>query len=339
MNISNNTTTINVETDSFEQFTKGLYVYGIPIICIFGIVGNILSFKVFVFTSFGKYSSSIYIAALSLSDTVFLWSLLLSWLGNGRIGVYYGHYPVWCHLMIYVTYVCSFLSVWYVVLIMVDRYIVVCHSLHVPNWCSKTRARVATGTVSMFGILLYAHTFFTADVMGKNCSIQPKPFMIQIVSIVIYVDTAITFVIPFAIIFILNIIVLYSIRTFRTEQSIKLKDRNSSKASKAPANVLSKAQYRITRTFILVALMLLVTNVPSHGIRFYIIIKSLIQEENSVLAQAQHICQIVYYTNFATNFLLYSVSSRLFRKYLSCTYLCCCLCRRRRGRDRNYLYQ
>lgn len=114
--------TLVTEIETLEQFTRGLYTYGIPLICIIGILGNMLSFKVFVFTSFGNQSSSIYIAALSLSDTGFLASLLLSWLGGGRIGVVYGHSPIWCHVMIYVTYVCSFLSVWYVVLIMIDRY-------------------------------------------------------------------------------------------------------------------------------------------------------------------------------------------------------------------------
>ena len=120
MNNSSNETSV-ISMDPLHVFTKGLYTYGIPIICVFGILGNILSFKVFIFTSFKKHSSSIYIGALSLSDTGFLASLFLSWLGGGRIGVQYTSNPVWCHVMIYVTYLCSFLSVWYVVLIMFDR--------------------------------------------------------------------------------------------------------------------------------------------------------------------------------------------------------------------------
>ena len=122
MNSTLNATLESDDFDLFEMFTRGLYTYVIPIISIFGILGNILSFRVFVFTSFGYQSSSIYIAVLSVSDTAFLASLLISWLGGGRIGVLYVHSPIWCQVMIYVTYVCSFLSVWYVVLIMIDRY-------------------------------------------------------------------------------------------------------------------------------------------------------------------------------------------------------------------------
>ena len=124
MNISVNVTEdTEIPENVFEAFTRSLYTYGVPVICIFGILGNTLSFKVFVCTSMRTQSSSTYIAALSVSDTGFLVSLLLSWLGGGRIGIRWGHSPVWCHVMIYVTYVCSFLSVWYVVLIMIDRYV------------------------------------------------------------------------------------------------------------------------------------------------------------------------------------------------------------------------
>ena len=125
--------TLNVTFDVFETFTRALYVYGIPLICSFGILGNVICFKVFTFTTLSNQSSSTYIAALSVSDAGFLCSLLLSWFSNGRIGLQFGHHPVWCHFMIYVTYVCSFLSVWYVVLIMFDRYVVTC--ICVCMWC------------------------------------------------------------------------------------------------------------------------------------------------------------------------------------------------------------
>ena len=334
VNMTNGTTTNHTDGGAFEQLTKGLYMFGIPIICVFGILGNLVSFRVFVFTRFKKHSSSLYIVALTVSDTIFLWSLFLSWLGNGRIGICYGHYPVWCHIMIYVTYVCSFLSVWYVVLIMVDRYIVVCHSLHVPNWCSKRRARIAIVIVSSFGALIYAHMFFTMAVKGENCTLEPKPFMMQIVSIVIYVDTVITFIFPFAVIIVLNVIVVSSVRRFVIQHTV-----SKGRPMAAPPNILSKAQYRITRTFILISVMLLVTNVPSHGIRFYIVLKGLIQTPNPQLALAQHICQVVYYTNYATNFLLYTVSSRIFRKYVSCKHVCYYFSKRRYDYTRNALYQ
>lgn len=340
-NTSDNSSLDFQHIDTFEQITRGLYVYGIPVICFFGIFGNMLSFKVFVFTGFGKQSSSIYTAALSLSDTGFLLILFLSWLGGGRIGVNYGNSPVWCHLMIFITYVCACLSVWYVVLIMIDRYIVVCHSLHVSQWCSKTRSKIAAGIVTSFGVLVYAHTFFTTEVTDENCTVRIKSFMNRRLNIFIYADTAITFIIPFGIIFVMNIIVLISIKRFQTRHVAMQNGKPLTKPLtklQSNTNVLSKAQVRITQTFILVSIVLLLTNLPSHGIRFYILVKQVTQETNTVLAQAQQICQIMYYINFSINFLLYSVSCKMFRKYLAMKYFCYCYYKRRVSRGTQHLY-
>lgn len=126
-------TTLNgskeIELLTFTRFTQLLETYGIPVICLFGIIGNIISFRVFVFMSFRKNCSSAYIAALSVSDSCFLLILFCNWFGNGRFGFYIGTSPIWCHVMIYVSNVCSFLSVWYVVLIMMDRLVISFFSL------------------------------------------------------------------------------------------------------------------------------------------------------------------------------------------------------------------
>lgn len=120
MNLSSNYTSER-EFQALKSFTQYLYTYGVPVICVFGIVGNLFSFRVFVFKSFRNNSSSAYIAALSVSDSCFLLSLFFSWFGNGRFGFILGRSQIWCYAMIYITYVCSFLSVWYIVLIMIDR--------------------------------------------------------------------------------------------------------------------------------------------------------------------------------------------------------------------------
>lgn len=122
MNITSGGTN-NTDIQPENYFTHFLYAYGVPVICIFGIVGNIFSFHVFAFKSFRSHSSSAYIAALSVSDSCFLLSLFFSWLSNGKFGFLLSRSTVWCHVMIFFTSVCSFLSVWYVVLIMIDRYV------------------------------------------------------------------------------------------------------------------------------------------------------------------------------------------------------------------------
>lgn len=209
----------------------------------------------------------------------------------------------------------------------------VCHSLHFPEWCTKKRANIATTAVTVFSLVFYSHSFFTAEIKGDNCAIQYKPVGLKLISIFIYVDTILTFIVPFVIIFLLNVVVILSIKRFKVRH-VKHRRPNIS-----TLNTISKAQIRITRTFTLVSMVLLITNVPSHGIRFYIVVKDMIQRQDTVLIYAQYIFQVVYYFNFAVNFLLYSASNDKFRRYLSYKYMCYCLYRRRHLRHNDHLYR
>jgi hypothetical protein len=213
------------------------------------------------------------------------------------------------------------------------RYLVVCHSLRVPELCTKRRANMATLAVTTFSLLFNSHFFVTAEVHGDHCSVQEKSSMLHVLTIFIYIDTALTFIIPFAIIFLLNTVVIISIKRFHSRH---VQQRNTHLLR---INTVSKAQMRITRTFTLVSIVLLITNVPSHGIRFYIMINNLHENQDIILVNAQQIFQVIYYTNFAVNFLLYSASNEKFRRYFSYKYICYNLYRRQNQSTNEHLYR
>lgn len=102
----------NFSTDSgsFEHFMWQLNAYLTPVIIAVGLFGNLLSFFVFVCTHVKRLSSSVYLAALAVADTGFLVQLFVVWLGYVRVFLF--HQQVWCQAFVYLTYVCSFLSVW-----------------------------------------------------------------------------------------------------------------------------------------------------------------------------------------------------------------------------------
>lgn len=296
----------------FYNFVAGLYVYAIPLISVIGVIGNVWSFKVFVFTSFNKHPSSIYLAMLGVSDTCFLIALIFGWIGTIHDSTV--NTGVLCLVSVYIAYVSSFLSVWYVVLIMVDRFIVVCFPLRGYRLCSKRRSLIAGTVVTVFGILFYSHSFFTVQVVptpgGVSCQLNND--YRHLVTVITYIDTGITFVFPFVAIFVLNIVVIVTIRKF----SFKHVTLRGNKYYSPPHNILSNAQMRLTVMLIVVAIVFLVLNLPSHGIRFYILVKDLAQTKDLVLFLSQQICQILYYINFSVNFTLYVSSSKTFRRCL-----------------------
>lgn len=313
LNLNTSNFTNNEENEAFYDFVHGLYLYAIPIICCAGIVGNICAFKVCVFTYFSKQPSTIYLASLSLSDTWFLIALLVGWFGS--LNEYLSHTGAWCLVAVYISYLTSFLSAWYIVLVSVDRYIVVCHPLHGPKLCTKKRSLIATLIVTIFGMLFYSHCFFTNEVIliDSRRSCRWKQFHLGFITVFTYIDTTLTFILPFITVIILNMCVIIAIRRF----SFRHINVYQKKYYSPPCNVLSKAQVRMTMMLVVVSTFFLILNLPSHGIRFYILVNNLISDKNIPLFLAQQVCQIIYYVNFGINFLLYVGSSKAFRRYLN----------------------
>ncbi len=96
--------------DKMEMVVTTLDYYLVPAVIGAGLVGNTVSFLVFVFTNLRTLSSSVYLAALAISDSGFLICVFFSWLINVNVNIY--QEPGWCQTFVYLTYVFSFLSVW-----------------------------------------------------------------------------------------------------------------------------------------------------------------------------------------------------------------------------------
>lgn len=311
-------------TEPFYDFVHALYLFVIPLISILGIIGNVLSIKVFLCTTFNKQPSSIYLAALSVSDTWFLVALLMGWLGSfdGTIQ----QSGVSCMISIYVTYVTGFLSVWYVVLIVIDRYIVVCHPLRGPRLCSRKRVAIASSVITTFAVIFYTHCFHTTMIVKKanskdvQCVVQKDAmFTLEIIT---YIDSVMTIGLPFIAIFVLNCSLILAVRKFNMKH-IRFSERKLYSYS-PQYSILTKAQIRLTIMLVVVSSVFLILNLPSHAIRLYIMIKGLAMQKQQrlILFLLQQIFQILYYTNFAINFILYMSSSTLFRKCLKETPKC-----------------
>lgn len=310
--------------EPFYEFVHALYLFVIPLISILGIIGNVLSIKVFLCSTFNKQPSSIYLAALSVSDTWFLVALLMGWLGSfdGTIQ----QTGASCMVSIYVTYVTGFLSVWYVVLIVIDRYIVVCHPLRGPRLCSRKRVAIASSIITSFAVIFYTHCFHTTVIVkrasgnGVQCVVQKDTmFALEIIT---YIDSVLTVGIPFLAIFILNCSLILAVRKFN-KKHVRFSDRKLYSYS-PQYSILTKAQIRLTIMLVVVSSVFLLLNLPSHAIRLYIMMKgfAMQRQHRLILFLLQQIFQILYYANFAINFILYMVSSNLFRKCLKETPKC-----------------
>jgi len=68
---------------------------------------------------------------------------------------------------------------------------------------------------------------------------------------------------------------------------------------------------------LLVSTVFLLLNIPSHAVRVYVFLRSTVDPSylpGRLLVLVQKVIQHLFYVNFATNFLLYSVSGKSFRR-------------------------
>ena len=120
---------------------KLLLLYVPPILLIVGTIGNLFSFVVLMMPPMRRVSTYLYVAALSVTDTlVLLVGLLRLWVAELQ-GYDIQDIAEWtCKTINVLGYTVSDYSVWLIIAMTVERYVAVCHPLKAAAFCSRTRA-------------------------------------------------------------------------------------------------------------------------------------------------------------------------------------------------------
>jgi len=159
MNATSNGTALNdtqgmSEAGSAEMaVVMAIQLYYTPALVLLGSAGNCLSVVVFSTPKLRQLSSSYYLAALAISDTGYLLSIFCVWLNMVDVALY--DEQGFCQGIMYLSSVCSFLSVWFVVAFTVERFVAVKYPLHRPAVCTVARARAVLIGLTAVGVLLY----------------------------------------------------------------------------------------------------------------------------------------------------------------------------------------
>ena len=134
-----------------------------PVIVIAGLIGNLIALFVFSERSMQRRSSNVYLTAISVAGVGFLSCVMLSWTAHTSINVY--QFDGACQLLTYVTYVSSFLGVWYVVCFTVERYVAVHYPLRRLSLCTATKARRTVVGLAVFAGVAYHYAAWTSGVV------------------------------------------------------------------------------------------------------------------------------------------------------------------------------
>lgn len=319
-------------------------LYIVPLVALVGVVGNVLSFIVFVCTFMRRLSSSIYLAALALADLGFLLCVLVSWASNMGLDIYTQN--GWCQSFMYLTYVSSFLSVWYVVSFTAERYIAVHFPLQRQGLCTTRRAKILVSVLAMASLVLYSFGIWTSGVFTMYSVLMcgPLPKYMNFVNVANNLDTIITLILPFLAILIMNVRIAYkvakfykerrhvSLRTsFTTTHSQSSSSHNSRRGHLSHTIVIqintgsnssalyTRTQVRVTKMLLTVSSIFLLLNLPHHSARVYTFIMTLTNDKYQPTANYiawEKLFKFLYYFQFSINLFLYSAFGKNFRKAL-----------------------
>ena len=147
-----------------------------PLIICAGVLGNLISLRVFFSRRLRNLSASVYLAAISISDLmVLLIYVLLDWLRKGL-----PHFPRaqslgWiintpglCETFLYFSYLFRFVSVWLIVVFTIERYIAACRPLQRKLICTKRVGRRAIMSVTLVGSLISLFKPIISGVYGTS---------------------------------------------------------------------------------------------------------------------------------------------------------------------------
>lgn len=204
---------------TFQKVLNVIAIYVVPLIIFVGLIGNGISIVVFFSNTLRKSSSSIYLAALAICDNGFLFTLVFQWLVWFDIQIY--HKNGACQIFTYVSNVCAFLSVWYVVSFTVERYIAVFYPLKRQTLCTPTRSKIVVCSLAVASCLYYSYHVWTSTitVMYDNGVCSPKQEYFSFIIKMNHIDTFITFIVPFLSISYMNVRIMYKItRLYRRQR-------------------------------------------------------------------------------------------------------------------------
>ena len=190
--------------------------YYIPSIILLGLVGNLLSCVVFLNTHLRIRSSSYYLAALATADFGFLITLLLVWLNN-TIGWKVFNKDGWCETLVYVSAVCSSLSVWLIVAFTVERFIAVQYPLHRPHICTIARAKTIVLVLVILALASHSYSFVTAGVVTSRdgeeyCDLKAE--YLETMKIINIIDSIASLIAPLVLIIVMNTMIMRNLLRF-----------------------------------------------------------------------------------------------------------------------------
>ncbi|KAK1795041.1 hypothetical protein P4O66_010231 [Electrophorus voltai] len=271
------------------------------VICVVGLLGNVLVMYGVVRYTKMKTATNIYIFNLALAD-----ALATSTLPFQSAKYLMSNWPfgeLLCKIVIAIDYYNMFTSIFTLTMMSVDRYVAVCHPVRALDFRTPVKAKIINVCIwimsSAIGIPITVMAVTTVTDKGKTiCMLKfPDPdwYYDTVTKICVFIFA---FVVPVLVITICYGLMIVRLKSVRLLSGSKQKDKNLR---------------RITRMVLVVAAAFIVCWTPIH---IFIIIKTLvdIDQKKPLVIVSWHFCIALGYMNSSLNPVLYAFLDENFKR-------------------------
>jgi hypothetical protein len=291
-----------------------------PIMLFFGIVGNTLCFLVMNLPTNRSSVMCLYLKVLAIMDTLSLlfWQLpqlvfnirpnLLKMRAIGNLN---------CEFLYLFGCIVFNVSLWQVLIVAIDRYIVVKFPLKASVWCTMKKAKILMTTNVAFHILIYfpnAVRFSELDETGLHTKCVLPEYLEWYFLGFNIINTIADVILPLGSLFILNIAIILCLR----KQSSEILGASSE------SKVRNKQETSMTIMLIVIVTSLLILILP-YTVEFIVwqcCLDDILVSRPAARVLSYELCFTVSCANSAVNFYLYLASSSKFKEDVR-SLLCC----------------
>jgi hypothetical protein len=241
-----------------------------------------------------------------------------------------------CKTGIFLGYVCSNTSVWLIVIVTIERFIVVIFPLKAPRFCNRTIAR--TSIVCVFIVFIFTNIHFTWTVhlqhyrfdnitFSKCQAKQEHEYLVEVTWP--WVDASIYSFGPFFFIITLNCLIIRKLfsakktRNILRQQSSLSKRKNGNEENK----IKGEMSMKITVMLLIVSFTFLITTLPMNLVLIHSSLSAEIDNDDEVAFTKEKLLEtlavMLMYVNHSINFFLYCTTGKKFRDQFRAMFCCC----------------